>query len=85
MENDERQVPVQSRLAAPDELSRMKCHVFWAYQHGKPVVFWTGSNMISLLPESLPEEGVIILNLNSNTEKLSSLSKPEQLLITLEG
>jgi len=68
MEYLDKQLPYEWRQAAIEELDRMKCHVLWVYQQGRPVVLWKRSGFISLVPDSLPLSEVIIL-INSRIGK----------------
>jgi hypothetical protein len=49
------------RPAEEGEVARMSCPVLWMYERGQTVVLWKGSGVISLAPESLPKDQVVLL------------------------
>ena len=61
MGSDNENYPCERRMAVAEEIDRMKCHVLWVYQQGRPVVLWKRTGNISLIPDTLPEMGVVIL------------------------
>ena len=50
-----------TRPAEKPELERMSCPVLWMYERGQTVALWVSSGRISLLPETVPPQQVVLL------------------------
>ena len=50
-----------TRPAEGFEVERMSCPVLWMYERGQAVVLWTASGRISLLPDTVPPQQVVLL------------------------
>ncbi len=51
----------QTRPADRGELERMSSRVLWMYERGQVVALWKSSGLISLVPDSIPANQVILL------------------------
>ncbi len=51
----------ETRQAERVEVERMSCPVLWMYERGQTVALWKSSGIISLVPESLPMDQVVLL------------------------
>jgi hypothetical protein len=72
---DDENYPYERRMAVAEEIDRMKCHVLWDYQQGRPVVLWNHSGFISLMPDTLPEGGIVILCADGSTSTIINKGK----------
>jgi hypothetical protein len=61
----ERDLVSELRPAEDGEVARMSGSVYWMYARGQAVVLWKLSGIISLAPESLPRDQVVLLRKNS--------------------